>query len=83
MAAVPRDFTDRIRDLERQVRELTSAASRRPAMTQVSGGVVTITDTGAIQVVDDTGRLRVHIGLQAGGKTLQVWDATGALVLSQ
>ncbi|MGW7270806.1 hypothetical protein ACWGH5_09825 [Streptomyces sp. NPDC054864] len=82
MAMVPRDITDRIKDLERQVRELTGAANRTPAQTAIKTGPVVVSGPGSLDVVDGTGRLRVRIGVQ-GAKTLQVWDAAGTLVLSQ
>lgn len=81
MATIPRDITDRIRDLERAVRELTSAANSAPAQRDIKAGSVTVSSSGSIRVVDTTGRLRVQIGVQ-GTKTLQVWDANGVLVLS-
>ncbi|WP_172384869.1 hypothetical protein [Streptomyces sp. MNP-20] len=81
MAHIPRDLTDRIRDLERAVRQLTSAANRTPAQTDVSGRL-TVSGSGSVDVVDSTGRLRVRIGVQDADKTLQVWDATGTLVLT-
>ncbi|MGK5728187.1 hypothetical protein [Streptomyces sp. URMC 124] len=82
MATIPRDITDRIRDLERQVRELTSAANRAPAQTTIKSGPVVVSGPGSLDVVDDTGRLRARIGVQ-GAKTVQVWDASGTLLFSQ
>ncbi|AUG87151.1 hypothetical protein HOS58_gp19 [Streptomyces phage Attoomi] len=83
MATVPRDITDRIKDLERAVRELSGAANRSPALTAIKNGPVVVSGPGSLDVVDASGRLRVRIGVQAGDKTLQVWDAAGTLVLSQ
>ncbi|WP_338932642.1 hypothetical protein WEB32_29705 [Streptomyces netropsis] len=82
MANIPRDITDRIRDLERRVRELTSAANRVPAQTAIRTGPVAVSGPGSLDVIDGAGRLRVRIGVQ-GDKTLQVWDANGTLLLSQ
>lgn len=82
MATVPRDITDRIKDLERAVRDLTSAANRSPAQTAIKTGPVVVSGPGSLDVVDANGTLRVRIGVQTGDKTLQVWDAAGALVLT-
>ncbi|MFC8271676.1 hypothetical protein ACFUJR_03865 [Streptomyces sp. NPDC057271] len=58
MAIIPTDLLDRIRDLERQVRELMGSANTSPALNQISGGEV---------VIGDGGRLRVRT---AGGEDL-------------
>ncbi|ANZ19959.1 hypothetical protein O1L44_29635 [Streptomyces noursei] len=50
MAIVPQDLTDRIRRLEAQVRMLTTAANRRPAMNQVVHGDVKIGEGGSLSV---------------------------------
>ncbi|MEE1803817.1 hypothetical protein ACIQVO_25305 [Streptomyces sp. NPDC101062] len=53
MAIIPVDLLDRIRTLERQVRDLMGSANTRPAMNQILGGDV---------VIGDGGRLRVRTG---------------------
>ncbi|MFE3602931.1 hypothetical protein [Streptomyces sp. NPDC059142] len=53
MAIIPVDLLDRIRTLERQVRDLMGSANTRPAMNQIMGGDV---------VIGDGGRLRVRTG---------------------
>ncbi|MFE9258620.1 hypothetical protein [Streptomyces sp. NPDC006879] len=58
MAIIPTDLLDRIRDLERQVRELMGSANTSPPLNQISGGEV---------VIGDGGRLRVRA---AGGEDL-------------
>ncbi|RZU21746.1 hypothetical protein [Streptomyces sp. BK239] len=48
MAAVPLDLLDRIRALERQVRELTGRAQMRPALNEVLHGDVVIGEGGRL-----------------------------------
>ncbi|MFD3911192.1 hypothetical protein [Streptomyces sp. NPDC058603] len=57
MAAIPLDLLDRIRALERQVRELTGRAQMRPALNRISNGRVTIAEGGSLEVLapDGTG----------------------------
>ncbi|MFE7316401.1 hypothetical protein ACFU7T_25415 [Streptomyces sp. NPDC057555] len=50
MAAVPLDLLNRIRALERQVRELAGRAQTRPAMTQINHGAVVIGEGGTLDV---------------------------------
>lgn len=50
MAAIPLDLLDRIRALERQVRELAGRAQTRPAMTQINHGAVVIGEGGSLDV---------------------------------
>lgn len=57
MAAIPQDLLDRVRSLERQVRELTGRAQMRPALNRISGGRVVIAEGGSLEVLapDGTG----------------------------
>ncbi|MEV8055145.1 hypothetical protein AB0P37_01110 [Streptomyces antimycoticus] len=57
MAAIPQDILDRIRALERQVRELSGRAQMRPALNRISNGHVTIAEGGSLEVLapDGTG----------------------------
>ncbi|MDT0423512.1 hypothetical protein [Streptomyces evansiae] len=57
MAAVPQDLLDRVRALERQVRELTGRAQIRPALNRINHGRVTIAEGGSLEVLapDGTG----------------------------
>ncbi|MFK0289949.1 hypothetical protein ACIQU6_05585 [Streptomyces sp. NPDC090442] len=50
MAAVPLDLLDRIRTLERQVRELAGRAQTRPAMNRITHGAVVIGEGGSLDV---------------------------------
>ncbi|MFD7236466.1 hypothetical protein ACFWAT_14310 [Streptomyces syringium] len=50
MAAIPLDLLDRIRELERQVRELAGRSQMRPAMNQVQKGNVAIGEGGQFAV---------------------------------
>ncbi|GAA4905320.1 hypothetical protein ACFPM3_30240 [Streptomyces coeruleoprunus] len=63
MPALPEDLLDLIRELQRQVRRLSTAAVTRPALNTISGGDVTITDGGRLMVVkDESGDALLHIG---------------------
>ncbi|MGP3687364.1 hypothetical protein ACTVZO_22125 [Streptomyces sp. IBSNAI002] len=48
MAAVPQDLLDRVRDLERRVRELAGRAQMRPALTEIMHGDVRIGEGGRL-----------------------------------
>ncbi|UUN29421.1 hypothetical protein [Streptomyces sp. FIT100] len=48
MAAIPQDILDRIRSLERQVRELSGRAQIRPALTKILHGDIVIGEGGQI-----------------------------------
>ncbi|MFG3495457.1 hypothetical protein [Streptomyces sp. NPDC047928] len=50
MAIIPTDLLDRIRALERQVRELMGSANTSPALNQIMGGEVVIGDGGRLRV---------------------------------
>ncbi|MEL3944506.1 hypothetical protein [Streptomyces sp. LNU-CPARS28] len=62
MAAVPLDLLDRIRDLERQVRELTGRAQMRPALNEILHGDVVIGEGGQLLVRSPTGVQHLTIG---------------------
>ena len=51
MATVRNDLLDRIRDLERQVRELSGRAQTRPPLDQIKNGDVKISEGGQLAVV--------------------------------
>ncbi|MFM9368060.1 hypothetical protein [Streptomyces sp. Da 82-17] len=51
MATVRNDLLDRIRDLERQVRELAGRAQTRPPLDQIKNGDVKISEGGQLAVV--------------------------------
>ncbi|MEU0102268.1 hypothetical protein [Streptomyces sp. NPDC006267] len=50
MAIIPTDLLDRIRALERQVRELMGSANTTPALNRIMGGEVVIGDRGRLRV---------------------------------
>ncbi|MFC9294373.1 hypothetical protein ACFTWH_00330 [Streptomyces sp. NPDC057011] len=50
MAAIPLDLLDRIRELERKVRELTGRAQIRPALNEITSGPVKIAEGGSLEV---------------------------------
>ncbi|GLW53979.1 hypothetical protein [Kitasatospora phosalacinea] len=62
MAAIPQDLLDRIRTLERTVRELTGRSQTRPALDQIQHGQVTIGEGGTLTVKDGDGTAVLHIG---------------------
>lgn len=61
MAIIPTDLLDRIRDLERQVRELMGSANRSPAMNQIGGDVI-IGDAGRLRVRTPMGEDLLYLG---------------------
>ncbi|QKW08035.1 hypothetical protein HUT18_18275 [Streptomyces sp. NA04227] len=50
MATIPNDLLDRIRRLERQVRELAGRSQTRPPLNEISDGAVRIVDGGQLVV---------------------------------
>ncbi|MER6360106.1 hypothetical protein [Kitasatospora sp. NPDC001527] len=62
MAAIPQDLLDRIRTLERQVRELSGRAQTRPALDRIQHGPVVIGEGGTLTVQDADGTPMVYIG---------------------
>ncbi|MEW2573657.1 hypothetical protein [Streptomyces sp. NPDC047070] len=67
MAAVPQDLLDRVRALERQVRELTGRAQIRPALNQILNGKVNIGEGGSLEVRGPNGELALRTGQWADG----------------
>lgn len=62
MAAVPTDLLDRIRALEREVRELRGRSQMRPAMDQILNGSVVIGEGGSLEVRAPDGATLTRIG---------------------
>ncbi|SOB83130.1 hypothetical protein [Streptomyces sp. 1331.2] len=62
MAAIPQDLLDRIRTLERQVRELSGRAQTRPALDKIQHGQVVIGEGGTLTVQTPSGKDLVYIG---------------------
>lgn len=58
----PQDIIDRIRDLERQVRDLSGRVNIRPALNTIVGGTVTIKDGGSLIVKDTADHNVLWIG---------------------
>ncbi|AKA05562.1 hypothetical protein SAZ_26300 [Streptomyces noursei ZPM] len=92
MAIIPQDLTDRIRRLEAELRMLTTAANRRPAMNQVLHGDVKIGEGGSLSVRQPGGRETFRVGevgpvagehalvvrRRDGSEALSVWNGTTA-----
>ncbi|MFH9831173.1 hypothetical protein ACH4NC_07640 [Streptomyces sp. NPDC017201] len=86
MAAVPQDILDRIRSLERQVRELTGRSQMRPALDKILHGDIVIGEGGQLiaETPDGTrtfvvgqtpqGDWGVGIGREDGTSALTVGD---------
>lgn len=68
MAAVPLDLLDRIRELERQVRELAGRSQMRPAMNQVQKGDIKIGEGGTLSVYAPTGAQILGVGRWPNGE---------------
>ncbi|GAA0371832.1 hypothetical protein [Streptomyces blastmyceticus] len=84
MAAVPLDLLDRIRELERQVRELAGRSQIRPAMDQVSKGNVKIGEGGSFGVFAPTGAQILGVGFWGNGEygvSLKRQDGTAAMTV--
>ncbi|GAU67692.1 hypothetical protein SSP35_05_02590 [Streptomyces sp. NBRC 110611] len=62
MAAIPLDLLDRIRTLERQVRELAGRAHMRPALNQINHGAVRIGEGGSLDVRAPNGTQVLGVG---------------------
>lgn len=62
MAAIPLDLLDRIRELERQVRELAGRSQIRPALTQITRGQVSIGEGGSLRVSAPGGATTFYAG---------------------
>ncbi|MHC0429981.1 hypothetical protein ACX6XY_07310 [Streptomyces sp. O3] len=62
MAIIPTDLLDRIRALERQVRDLMGSANTAPPMNEISGGDVVIGDGGTLRVRTDLGEDLFYLG---------------------
>ncbi|WKK26876.1 hypothetical protein QZH56_15520 [Streptomyces olivoreticuli] len=77
MAAVPLDLLDRLRELERQVRELAGRSQTRPAMDQVSKGNVRIGEGGSFGVFAPTGAQILGVGYWANGEGCSSLRGTG------
>ncbi|WP_371652506.1 MULTISPECIES: hypothetical protein [unclassified Streptomyces] len=67
MAVIPLDLLDRIRALERQVRELSGRAQMRPAMDTITHGRVTIGEGGSLAVIGPNGKVALSTGQWADG----------------
>ncbi|QRX90879.1 hypothetical protein [Streptomyces noursei] len=68
MAAVPLDLLDRIRALERQVRELSGRAQTRPALNRITHGTVVIGEGGSLDVRAPGGAQVLGVGQFATGR---------------
>ncbi|GGP91651.1 hypothetical protein [Streptomyces roseolilacinus] len=62
MAIIPTDLLDRIRTLERQIRELMGSANTTPALNQINDGEVVIGDGGRLRVRTAAGEDLIHMG---------------------
>ncbi|MEU7046031.1 hypothetical protein AB0A77_33945 [Streptomyces varsoviensis] len=85
MAAIPLDLLDRIRALERQVRELTGRAQMRPAMNQIMRGDVSIGEGGSFSVTAPKSRTKIfgvgYWGEEEYGLSIRRQDGTSALTV--
>ncbi|KAB7834073.1 hypothetical protein [Streptomyces mobaraensis] len=84
MANVPRDLLDRIRDLERQVRELAGRSQTRPAMNQVVKGDLRVGEGGAFGVYPPGNRTAIFATGFWGGTEygMAIRRLDGSLALS-
>ncbi|KIZ17323.1 hypothetical protein [Streptomyces natalensis] len=85
MATIPQDINDRLRRLEQELRALTTAANRRPALNQIMHGDVKIGEGGGLSVKQPGGAetFRVgEVGPIAGEHALVVRRRDGSVALS-
>ncbi|MFE6689648.1 hypothetical protein ACFVFQ_24610 [Streptomyces sp. NPDC057743] len=81
MAAVPLDLLDRIRALERQVRELAGRTQTRPALNRITHGAVIIGEGGSLDVRSPGGAQILGVGQFPTGRygvSMAREDGTGA-----
>ncbi|MFI9076070.1 hypothetical protein ACIGW8_06130 [Streptomyces sioyaensis] len=90
MASVPQDINDRLRRLEQELRALTTAANRRPALNQITHGDVKIGEGGGLSVKQPGGAETFRVGevgpvvgehalvvrRRDGSEALSVWNGT-------
>ncbi|MFJ3581661.1 hypothetical protein ACIPPS_05375 [Streptomyces sp. NPDC090127] len=62
MAIIPTDLLDRIRTLERQIRDLMGSANTNPALNEIMGGDVVIGDGGRLRVRTKGGEDLLYLG---------------------
>ncbi|MFF4454981.1 hypothetical protein [Streptomyces goshikiensis] len=67
MAAIPLDLLDRVRELERRVRELAGRAQIRPALDQILHGDITIGEGGQLIAQTPQGAVTFKVGQTAQG----------------
>ncbi|MFD9813978.1 hypothetical protein [Streptomyces sp. NPDC059080] len=84
MANVPQDITDRLKRVERQLKELTSAANKAPALDQIHSGDVVIGEGGQLRAETPDGHRVFSVGQTPRddwGATLARQDGTPALAV--
>ncbi|MFD7918920.1 hypothetical protein ACFV3R_06840 [Streptomyces sp. NPDC059740] len=62
MATIPTDLLDRIRDIERRIRDLMGSANSSPPMNQVNDGDVVVGDGGRLRVRTSDGEDLLLVG---------------------
>ncbi|UQA92857.1 hypothetical protein [Streptomyces halobius] len=85
MATIPQDINDRLRRLEAELRALTTAANRRPALNQIMHGDVQIGEGGGLSVRQPGGAETFRVGEAgpiAGEHALIVRRRDGSVALS-
>ncbi|MGW1837088.1 hypothetical protein [Streptomyces sp. NPDC002067] len=92
MATIPQDINDRLRRLEAELRALTTAANRRPALNQITHGDVKIGEGGGLSVRQPGGAETFRVGevgpvagehalvvrRRDGSEAMSVWNGTTA-----
>ncbi|MEV7855124.1 hypothetical protein [Streptomyces sp. NPDC088183] len=82
MANVPKDITDTIREMQKEIRALSAAVSRAPAQREIASGDVVVTGEGSITVKDSSGNVRLQMAVFPDAKSLKIWDTAGTLVFA-
>ncbi len=84
MANVPQDITDRLKRVERQLRDLTSAANKAPALDEIQRGDVVIGEGGQLRAETPDGKRVLAVGQtprEDWGTILGRQDGTQALAV--
>ncbi|MFD1658877.1 hypothetical protein ACFSL4_11825 [Streptomyces caeni] len=83
MPQLPEDIIDRLTQMERRIQQLSTAVNNRPALNQISGGTVEITDGGSLLVRTPSGTPMFRVGGWSGGEYgMEIHRQSGSLAMS-
>lgn len=83
MPQLPEDIIDRLTQMERRIQQLSTAVNNRPALNQISGGTVEITDGGSLLVRTPSGTPMFRVGGWSGSEYgMEIHRQSGSLAMS-